>query len=695
MNLKQKFLSPVVFLWQHPFVLVPFAFYIYTCAPTVLLGDPCLLIEQMKKLSINTHVNNHNIIIISGWLFQHLPIRDIAYKANLTDAMYGSAAVALFYCLNFRVFQSRLRAAICALFLMVSHSMWWNSTVSEDYGPNALFTVLWLYLLYRFNESSEDKYLRWIFFVAGLAVFNHVLMGFAFLCSLIPLFFRVRELKNQRRQLVLISCLLSFFLGFLPYLITFLKDVCVVGGFWKAVSLALFGSFRDSMLKTPVSFKVFLDMINLLWMQFPSPYILCVMGGLVLVAKKWQPRCLGALVAALAINFWAFNFLFNTWDKFCYLLPCFIILALCGSYGVNAVFNYLVAKKSLVLNAVFGMIGVGSLFWPMYFYAHIPRWGKDPQSVWYENWNNNYTINTHRVNEYLANPNKRNYYDMKEFCDLVFYKLPQGSIIYDDDSRTYDSLATYYQQFHRRRLDIRIRMVNSWGIPNWGDSSETVRDTIKKAYETDKDLFLVTLDQPFASILAPISSEYHFRKYPLDDRRWIYRLVTASEAVNRTKEIFDKWDQFDPDKGVFIDLKDFNVLYVENGTVVMHDTTPFGDFWKNSDDVFLIANNSEAEMGFLLRFTKQAVMDLKMNFMIAPDFGICDIYLNDTKQGSLNLYNKNVYFREFELRNILFEKGNNILRFRIVGKDFESENFKMGIDTIELHESRAMHPDPS
>ena len=98
------------------------------------------------------------------------------------------------------------------------------------------------------------------------------------------------------------------------------------------------------------------------------------------------------------------------------------------------------------------------------------------------------------------------------------------------------------------------------------------------------------------------------------------------------------------------------------------------------------ANILGAEIGFLLRFTQPAIMDLKMSFGTADDFGIYDVYVNKTKIGTVDFYGENIYRKDLEIGGVLFEKGNNILRFRNVGKNFKSRFFRMCIDTLEMHE---------
>ncbi|MCM8794744.1 MAG: DUF2723 domain-containing protein [Candidatus Omnitrophica bacterium] len=676
------------FFRQHPFVFIPFAFYLYTCLPTIGLADPSIHIWRMKHLVLNTHSNSHNIFTLSGWLFQHLPFESIAYKANLVSVAYGTVTVALFYRLVFLMFRSRLQAAVAALFLMVNHSMWWNSTIAENYAPNAFFVVLWLYLLYKTGENYKDKYLYGIFFIAGLSLSQHNQLGILFIGALISLAFRLRKMKEGRARLVLIS-FGWFFLGVLPHLIFFIRDLLSIGDFRRAVMNALIGGFESASFKTPFSFRLITDAVEVLWMEFPSPYLLCIFNGLLILLKKRRFDLLVPLLVGIGMTYWAFTFFMNVWDQFCFLLPNLVIYTFFGAYGIHALFDYVGSKRSLLWKLSLGAVIVGSLAWPVYFYQNVSRWAQNPKSYFYKKWNDNFAINTHRVSEYILNPNKRHYYDVEEFCELALEKLPDGAILYDSDSRTHYSFK-YFQDYYQKGLHVDVRLFNSWWLANWGDSEQDFGANLKRAYEQDRDFFLVSLGHPFNVLLHRFSTDrrYRFEKFPLDERRWVYRLVTASQA-GEEREVFNRWEELDPAKPISVDLKESNVLYAWRGLMERVDTSPFGDFWKNNDQVFFGPADppTDSEIGFLFRLTRPAVLDLKINFMTARDFGIYDVYLNTGKIGTFDLYTQNEYPRLVEIKGVSFEKGNNILRFKPVGKNFESSHYKMGIDTIEWRES--------
>ena len=173
------------FFKRHPFVLVPFVFYALTCSPTVGSGAPAMHIDSAMRGVISTHVDSHNIMLMTGWLFKYLPIPELAARMNLVSAFYGALAVVGLYfallCLSRgrgdRRGDGRWESAWGASLLMVSHSVWWHSTIFESYAINAAFTTWALYLMLEFEYSSRIGFLYAASFLAGLSVFNHISMG--------------------------------------------------------------------------------------------------------------------------------------------------------------------------------------------------------------------------------------------------------------------------------------------------------------------------------------------------------------------------------------------------------------------------------------------------------------------------------------------------------------------------------------
>ncbi len=520
--------APTVW-WRHPFILIPWVFYYATSAPTIGLGDTAMLIDGIQTLHISTHCNSHNVTVLIGWLLSLLPFENIAFKANLLSVVVGSSTVVAFYFLIRAMFCNAWVGAITASCLMVSHSMWWHSTLTEVYAVNAAFVVAALWILWRLHEKFEPGRLYALFFVAGLSIFNHAQLGTIALGATIILIGKSCSNGNGIRLVTRSAA--AFLIGFLPYLITFIADSNRVG-LATAFDQARGSHFKTMMFSGRI-WSSLEDVVFLVFQQFPTPFLIAVVAGVALFYKSWK---LSLPAIALSVTFGVntlFFMFFQTWDKFAFLLPSFVILAFTSSFAIAPLVRW--ASQPGKTAAVIGLaaVNLSCLAFPIYFYSMLSEWGQSP-GFWHSRYNNAYTSNTHDAASYIANPNKRGYYDIEDLANQIFNRLPANSIFIDDDSRTYYSIK-YFQRYYQRRSDISIQLINSWGFDNWGASTQQFGDVLEDALQKNRPLFLVSTDWPFQKFLKKVGKRkrYRFQRFQLAEDRWIYQLVPLGKTAEQ------------------------------------------------------------------------------------------------------------------------------------------------------------------
>jgi hypothetical protein len=143
--------------------------------------------------------------------------------------------------------------------------------------------------------------------------------------------------------------------------------------------------------------------------------------------------------------------------------------------------------------------------------------------------------NAHQANvldlaEYAANPDKRGYTEFETYVRALFARVPSGATYVDDDSRAYYPVR-YFQRYRGWRRDVRAELVNSWGFSGWGLEPEEFGALVREAHRSGAPLFLVSIDEPFYGLITrlPGLDRLRYRRFPLDEERWVYRLVTAAE----------------------------------------------------------------------------------------------------------------------------------------------------------------------
>jgi hypothetical protein len=517
-------------LAAHPFLFLPFLLYRWTVAPTIGMSDTAILVDAMYRLNLSTAVNNHNLTIMAGWILTHLPLGELAFRANLTSVALGSLAVAGFYLLIVETLGSRLTAAFSAACLGVSQSMWWHSTIVECYAMNALLVVIALGLLVRFDRTGDGRWLRLLFLLSGLAVFNHAQLGILGLGALVALALWLQRpppgegARWRWRQAG--ACLGMGLAGAIPYLLTFGHDVARSGGaFGTTLHEALGGPFTGVMFAGDPR-KNLGDVLFLLALQFPSPFLVLVAAGAVALARRWWGRPAGwGLLTMLGVNT-GFFACYDTWDRFAFLLPSFVILAFVGAFGVEAARRALARRKAAVQWAIGLAVAAASLGTPPFVYASVSRWAQE-DGFWKRRYDNTGLRNTHDGTAYVVNPNKRHFRDVERYTSLLFDRLPAGATYIDDDSRHYYAITMYYGRYYGRRPDLDVRLVNMWGIEGWGLSRPDLALLLARAYDEDRDLFVVTVDQPLGGLMEGLP--VLFREFPLDPTHWIYKEITKGE----------------------------------------------------------------------------------------------------------------------------------------------------------------------
>jgi len=664
--------------------VVPLAFYIFTCAPTIGLGDTALLLDQIERLRITTHVNNHNFTILIGWLLSFLPGENFAFKGNLLSVLLGASTVCVFFWLLFELFRNRISAAAGASVLMLSHSMWWHSTIVECYAANALFTALFIWILVRSHTATDYRWVIPLFFLAGLSTFNHVQLGA--LCIGAAASLLARMVASPRSALILFGqASVAFFLGWLPWLVTFYFDMRALGSFSNALNEAFFGHFKGIMLQGSWSYGLYETGVLFL-IQTPHIFLALIPAGLGICLVRWgwrSPATIGLLTAVL-INTWFFLF-YNTWDRFAFLLPSFVIFIFFGCFALDALVVRIV-RAQLPARALAMTFWIGSLVWSWYFYGQLSVWGADPSSRWYARCNNIYTENTHRVNEFIFNPNKRSYTDVEDYIFALFRKLPAGAIYIDDDSRVYYPVE-FYQRRYGLRPDLNLVLMNSWGFDNWGATHGELARLLRGANAANREVFFVSLMPPFRSIIDQLDDlsrmRLAFERYQIDSTRWVYRLKSINSRDNESAQLPKLVLSEDRQR---FDLKAEQVLLAPGVELIDQTMQGFGNLWGNMDQLFIRFGRVGQAVVIAIESAEARGVDIDLLLTTAPDYGIVSFELNGTQiVDDVDLYSEQVAIKSVSVARQQLNLGANSFGVRLKAKNPKSSGYIAGIDSISIN----------
>jgi hypothetical protein len=128
--------------------VLPLALYLRTLAPTVGQHDTFEFQVLSYKLGI-AHPTGYPLYVMLGKLFTLLPFGDVAYRVNLSSALFASLTVLVLYLTIDHMTADRSSSALAALCFAFTYSFWSQAVEAEVYALNALFVCLVSYLLLR------------------------------------------------------------------------------------------------------------------------------------------------------------------------------------------------------------------------------------------------------------------------------------------------------------------------------------------------------------------------------------------------------------------------------------------------------------------------------------------------------------------------------------------------------------------
>ena len=504
-------------LARHPFVLLPFLFYGFTAARSIGMSDTAILIFDIQNLDLSARVNSHNLTVLLGRVFSWLPLGSLALRGNLMAVFSGGLAIALFYMLVVRCTGSRLAAALTASLLMVSHSMWWHSTIAESYAINACLVIVALHLLESYRETANERDVLALIGLAGIAVFQHAQLGVIGLAALVVAGGHIR--RSSPGRFVLRAALVAA-VALAPYALVLAHDALQAGSLGAALGAAAGGEFRGIMFDWAGGLGI-ADTIVLTLVQFPSLFLIAVCVGLPLFLERWRWSASTVAVLTMFVVNTAFFSLYHTWDRFAFLLISFVILAFWGGFAVAQVLAW-AAGRSQPLRITVAAASVLSLALPPLVYPQLGSWRGRPGSVWAMRFNQDEPPHTVDVVRYNAIPAKSCYNDIAEFSGLLFEKLPPEAVYVTDDAFFYT--LQYYTVYEGRRPDLGVGFINAWGFSGWGLAPDELSSLLDWALAAGLPVFLERLDAPFDAVVS--ARGYAFERFPLDDRHFVHRLVT-------------------------------------------------------------------------------------------------------------------------------------------------------------------------
>jgi hypothetical protein len=161
-------------LWALAIGVAALALYLATLQPD--FGGP----EDTPKFQFlgyvlgTAHPPGYPLYVLLSHFFVKLPIRTIAYRANLFSAVMAAVACALGYAIARQLGAARWSAVCASLGLATGASFWRNALIAEVYSLAAVMVALTIALLLRWSARGGSVYLLGAVAAFSLGLGNHL-----------------------------------------------------------------------------------------------------------------------------------------------------------------------------------------------------------------------------------------------------------------------------------------------------------------------------------------------------------------------------------------------------------------------------------------------------------------------------------------------------------------------------------------
>jgi hypothetical protein len=342
------------------------ALYLKTLAPTVGVHDTFEFQVLSYQLGI-AHPTGYPLYILLGKLFTLVPLGNVAYRVNLSSALFAAGTVALLYSTITWLTRDRFAGLLGALSFAFTYSFWSQAVEAEVYALNSLFVAAICYLLLRTFVGVSDRLpesdantsnnalktarrnrnvLILTAFVYGLSLTHHRTM--LLLGPAIVVYVTLNgawRLFTPRALLASTAAFLAPLVGLHLYIPLRWAQINGAAMDWhQFTDLVLGTQFAaalrwDAALSDPERWSIY---FRTLLQQYPGPALLLAMAGFVYLGVKgasMRGRVLwkaGSFLLLAFAAYLAFGLSYYVPDVSLFLIPSYMVIGVAIGLGVSA-----------------------------------------------------------------------------------------------------------------------------------------------------------------------------------------------------------------------------------------------------------------------------------------------------------------------------------------------------------------------
>jgi hypothetical protein len=413
------------------------ALYVATLAPSVMPGDYAEFQFCAAILGV-PHPTGYPLYVLLGKLFTLLPVGDVAYRVNLSSAVYMAGAVALGYAGAVRLLRfgglgwAWPAAAVGAALFAVAPTPWSMALVARSYALNALLVGGVVLALVSWRGTGRAGWFYLACLLVGFSMVHHgtnyLLLPAYGLYLLLVEWERTRrdgDARPWRRRLL---GGVAFAAGLSPMLFLVYRFVYGSPYYWgnpttwkDFYSMVTGGPFHNQVFGFGTGLDVQVQRVGFGLFELAAQYsVVGIALGLVGMVVLWQRLRAEAVLLALMVAanfFFAMNY---SLVGYLYFIPTYLVWAMLMSVGAGWL-AYEVARRlreRAARWAAFGAAGTALavvLLWAGA--ARYPALDQSSQTQWRD---------TTLAALEAAPPEASFYLDWEEQSVVRFYRLVYG-----------------------------------------------------------------------------------------------------------------------------------------------------------------------------------------------------------------------------------------------------------------------------
>jgi hypothetical protein len=341
--------------------LVVIALYLLTLGPTVGQADTFEFQVVAPTLGV-AHPTGYPLYVLSGKIFSLIPFGQVAWRVNLSSAVFGTLAVVCVYLIVLLLTEMVLVAFLASVAFAFSGVFWSQAVVAEVYTLHNLVVGVILLVLVealsrglpnsgKLDAAQEDRgragdrgrglwdrsSIYVLAFLFGLGLANHLTTVLLLPAAALTLIL-VRPRLSWREWVIALA---AFLLPLSLYLYVYLRWPALNEGvwmslseFWRYVTGQQFGGALrlDAWLTDPTRYDI---VARLLREPFGWPGLILSACGLTWLAiKRWRVA-LVSLAAWVPFVWYALSYYVP--DVSVFLLPAHLVLAVWLGAGMAAI----------------------------------------------------------------------------------------------------------------------------------------------------------------------------------------------------------------------------------------------------------------------------------------------------------------------------------------------------------------------